>query len=382
MKILVVSSVHLPDDARIVRQLQSLVEGGHSCALLAPWADSRRTYAFEKRFFPREPGFRGRLTAYVRFLKTALLEPWDVIHYHDFDLCPCAMLVRLITGRSVVYDVHENYAEEVMVRAYIPNEIRRWLKWCVIGIEWLTTKIVGRVVVVVPCQVDRFGRWGCASVTLVSNFAPRSFAPTQPISGGEPRDKHYVLNTGSQTVDYGARLVLDAAVELKARGAGIPIIGIDRFEGSPGLRESVLEAIDRFAPRYKLMPRVPPQELFRYMENALIGLSVMLDTPNKRIAYPTKLFEYMAYGIPIIATEVGYQAEIIRASGAGILVPANDPGALADAIASLWKDTKERARLGAAGRRAFFNSYCWELQGERLLRLYRGIYFCSAAKPV
>lgn len=337
---------------------------------------------FDKRFFPRERGLRGRLSAYWHFLKTALSERWDVIHYHDFDLCPCAILVRLITGRSVIYDVHENYAEEVMVRAYISNAIRPWLKWCVIGIEWLTTRMLGRVVVVVPCQIDRFKRWGCSSVTLVSNFAPRSFAPARSISGGKPCSTHYVLNTGSQTVDYGAMLVLEAAAELHARDTAIPVVGIDRFEGSPGLRELVLEAIPRVAPHYKLMPRVPPQELFRYMENALIGLSVMLDTPNKRIAYPTKLFEYMAYGIPIIATNVGYQAEIIHASGAGLLVPPDDPVALADAIASLWGDAKERARLGAAGRRAFFNSYCWELQGEQLLQLYRRIYVSFATKPV
>lgn len=377
MRVLVATSVHLPDDARIVRQLQTLVGGGHRCTLHAAWLESSKNYPFEMRYFPRYRGLAGRLRVYARFLRLSLFERWDAIHFHDFDLCLCAIVVRLLTWRKIVYDVHENYAEEVLVRAYIPYYVRRPLMYLVLAVEWIAARFLGRVVVVVPVQVERFKRWGCRSVTLVRNFAPTSFAPAAAITARTPRPEDCVLNTGSQTVDYGSLLVLAAAAELYRRGVPISIMGIDRFEGSPGLRERVFATIPGSAPNYRIVPRIPPHEVGRYMDSAVIGLSVMLDTPNKRIAYPTKLFEYMAYGIPIIATDVGLQAEIIRESGAGILVPANDPNALADAIESLWFDAAARDSLGRAGRKAFFSSYCWESEGDRLLSLYRSMDRCK-----
>ena len=370
LRILVATSVHLPHDTRIVRQLLTLSGAGHNCTLLAPWAGDVMEYQFRCCFFRHKSGLGGRLLAQFMFLRLSLFQRWDVIHFHDFDLTPAAILVRILTWQRVIYDVHENYADEVMVRGYIPTYIRPILKHIVNAVEWAGARIIRRAVVVVPVQVERFARWGCPQVALVRNFAPRSFAPLAINSIVESSKEKFVLNTGSQSIEYGALMVLRAAAHLNNTGSEIRICGIDRFQGNPGLRDEVLNQIKIDAPNYILLPRVPYQEVDSYLRQAIIGLSVMLDRPNKKIAYPTKLFEYMAYGIPIIATDVGYQAEIIKSTRAGILVPPDDAVALAKAIAELWKDREQRARLGQAGRDAFFSRYCWDTEANELLRFY------------
>lgn len=351
----------------------ALSAAGYECTLLAPWAGAEREYPFRCRFFRRRPGLVGRAVAQFMFLKESLSRRWGAIHFHDFDLTLAALFVRLTSWQRVIYDVHENYAEEVMVRGYIPAALRVPLAHVVNGIEWVACRVIRRFVVVVPVQVERFRRWGCPEIVLVRNFAARSFAPADPVEHLSGAAHGYVINIGGQTLNTGAMLLLDAAIKLNGSHPEIEVCGIDRFEGSPGLRDRVVGEMRARAQNYRLLPRVSHHELGGYLRNAVIGLSLRLDTPAQRMGIPTKIFEYMAYGIPIIATDVGYQAEIVRATGSGIIVPHDDPNALADAIADLWSDAELRGRLGRAGRKAFFDSYCWEIEAERLTDYYDGL---------
>ena len=370
MRILIATSVHPPFDARIMREITSLVEAGHDCTLMAPWAgDSQGTLPFGAEFFRRHSSLRGRLIAYLTLLRLASLRRWDAIHLHDFDLLPAALLLRIVSWRRVVYDVHENYGDEVMVRSYIPNLIRSPLRWLVNAFERVSAIILGRAVVVVPDQLARFQRWGCRRVVLVRNFATKALAPEQPNDLSVLSSDRLVLHSGGQTVSGGAGVFLEASRLLVKRGFGATLAGIDRFDGE-ALRQQVRQHIADVGDRYALLPWVRPHELAVYLRRAAIGVSCN-QLMEKRFFISTKLFEYMAFGIPIIATDVGYHGDIIRDSGAGLLIPPGDPVALADAIERLWGDQVLRRRLGAAGRAAFFARYCWEHEAERLLAFYR-----------
>lgn len=368
IRILIATSVHLPNDARIMRQATTLSECGYKVFLLAPWSGFSPPRGCSAIYFTRRPGVCGRIFAHLKFLWYSIAFRWSSIHIHDFDLLPAAMLIRLSTFKPCIYDVHENYAEEVMVRSNIAEAVRVPLSHLVNFVEWLAVRILKNLIVVVPVQQRRFHRWGCRRISMVRNFAPAEFALNTKVSNDGAK---FVLNVGSQSVDYGAMVLVEASAILYDRSVHIPIRAIDRFDGNVVLRDAVLGMACQRALDYQLIPRVPYQEIRRYLSCAEIGLSLISDTPNKRIAYPTKLFEYMACGIPIIATNVGYQAEIIHATGAGILIQPDDAKALADAIAKLWYDKELRNSLSIRGRKAFLKSYCWESEGAALLDCYR-----------
>jgi len=61
----------------------------------------------------------------LRFLRrlVPVLNDVDIVHFHDIDLLP--LMSMLCVVRPVVYDVHENYAEEMLVREWIPRPLRR-----------------------------------------------------------------------------------------------------------------------------------------------------------------------------------------------------------------------------------------------------------------
>ncbi len=82
--------------------------------------------------------------------------------------------------------------------------------------------------------------------------------------------------------------------------------------------------------------------------------------------------EAMAYGLPIIATDVGYLKTIVRESGGGILVSPGDVDGLAQAIARLASDSDYRRQLGENGR-AYVQRFNWPNIIAKLLRLYEQV---------
>jgi len=81
---------------------------------------------------------------------------------------------------------------------------------------------------------------------------------------------------------------------------------------------------------------------------------------------PVALMEAMACGLPVVSTSTGGIPELLG-RGAGIMVPAADPQALAEALESLSLDPELRSQLGAKGRRRIEESFCVERTTHELI---------------
>jgi glycosyltransferase involved in cell wall biosynthesis len=82
------------------------------------------------------------------------------------------------------------------------------------------------------------------------------------------------------------------------------------------------------------------------------------------------LLEAMAAGVPVVATRVGGNLEILQRPGCGILVPPRSPRELADAILALMNDPNQRRELSAGGRRRVEEAFSL----QRMIRAYEGLY--------
>jgi glycosyltransferase involved in cell wall biosynthesis len=91
--------------------------------------------------------------------------------------------------------------------------------------------------------------------------------------------------------------------------------------------------------------------------------------PSRSDAFPIVVLEAMAAGLPVVATRVGGLPEQV-APGTGLLVPPDDPGALADAVATLVERAELRAELGEAGRRSVQARFGPEQQAQGLHEAY------------
>jgi len=77
--------------------------------------------------------------------------------------------------------------------------------------------------------------------------------------------------------------------------------------------------------------------------------------------------------IPVVATKVGGIPEAVNDGKSGILVPANDPVAVADAVGGLLDDAEKRRQMGQAGRAFVREQYEWLENAGRMERIYRSV---------
>jgi glycogen(starch) synthase len=86
----------------------------------------------------------------------------------------------------------------------------------------------------------------------------------------------------------------------------------------------------------------------------------LLVFPSRHEGMPNAVLEAMAAGLPVIASRIAGNEELVVDGETGVLVPAEDPGALQQALAALLPDSKRRAAMGAAGRKRVGERYTWD----------------------
>src|SRR6266702_784702 len=84
---------------------------------------------------------------------------------------------------------------------------------------------------------------------------------------------------------------------------------------------------------------------------------------------PLRVYEYMAAGLPVVASRIGQLKSLIEEGRNGLLVTTGDAAGLAAALERLHSDPKLRARLGQAARTTVLKQYTWDAVAQRVLRL-------------
>jgi glycosyltransferase involved in cell wall biosynthesis len=160
------------------------------------------------------------------------------------------------------------------------------------------------------------------------------------------------------------RMLIDLSIPARLHLAGsfLPASEQERFrECSAGLEAHI---IDHGWVAYDRLPDL--------LSSADVGLSVLMPEPRYVAALPVKLFEYMAAGLPVVASNFPPIANVVKTAHCGILVdPLQSPGAVADELASWWSDPQIPRDMGTNGRKAVLDRYNWESLAESLVNLYR-----------
>jgi glycosyltransferase involved in cell wall biosynthesis len=159
-----------------------------------------------------------------------------------------------------------------------------------------------------------------------------------------------VLYAGTVGLAHGLGTLLDAAEELR-RGDGpgpeVTIAG----DGAEALALRARLAAGS-SPGVRMLGAVPAECIPSLYAESDVAVVMLRDLPIFEGALPTKLLEAMAAGRPVVLAARGEAARLVEAESCGIVVPPEDPRALAGALAALATDPARRAVLGAAGRKA------------------------------
>jgi glycosyltransferase involved in cell wall biosynthesis len=109
----------------------------------------------------------------------------------------------------------------------------------------------------------------------------------------------------------------------------------------------------------------------RLIEKCRVGLCILHPLPNTVWSYPTKMFEYMALGIPFVASDFELYRRInVRAGGCGLLINPLNPLEIAEAIEFLIKHPMKSAEMGLRARKAVEKYFNWNSEKRKLTALY------------
>jgi glycosyltransferase involved in cell wall biosynthesis len=162
-------------------------------------------------------------------------------------------------------------------------------------------------------------------------------------------------------MSQGVGTLVDAA-ELLEGDAGIEIvIAGDGAEG-PELRQRLAE---RGLDNVKMLGRVPHERIPELYAEADAAVVLLRDKPLFEGALPTKMFEAMSAGRPLVLSAAGEAATLVEESSCGVVVPPERPNELATALSELARDRERAGELGAAGREAVLEGYSRESAFDR-----------------
>ena len=114
-----------------------------------------------------------------------------------------------------------------------------------------------------------------------------------------------------------------------------------------------------------------PDEVYKYIKVADIGLSVLYPRANYLTSLPVKAFEYMSCSVPIIMSDFPYWREIFK--DCAVFVRADDSKDIAEKIMLLLENEDMGRKLGSVGRKLIEQEYTWEAEEKKLIQLYQGL---------
>jgi glycosyltransferase involved in cell wall biosynthesis len=174
-----------------------------------------------------------------------------------------------------------------------------------------------------------------------------------------------VAFVGRMLTDKGVPVLVEALRRVRARGLELRLLlaGDTDPENPTAIPRATLEAWSREPGIRWLGPVADVRTVWRAAAIAVL--------PSRREGLPKSLMEAAACGRALVATDVPGCREIARADENALLVPPDDPAALAEALTALTTDPARRARFAAASRRLVESDLAAEAVGAQTLALYR-----------
>jgi glycosyltransferase involved in cell wall biosynthesis len=289
----------------------------------------------------------------------------DLYHGMAYMGIPVALRLARRDRARVVYDARDIYLDAANlarmrgpIRGFLRRAERRW------------ARRADRVITVNrPYAEVMAGRWDVPLPLIVLNCSYR-FSPPEPpprlvheALGLDPATR-VVLYQGGFSRDRGIEQ-LCAAIDAVPR-AVLVLLGYGQLEAEIRARAAASAGL------VHVLPAVPPTELLRWVASAdVVAIPIQPTTLNHRLTTPNKLFEAMAAGVPVVASDLAGMAPIVTETGCGVVCDPTEPAAIAAAIrAILDAPADERAAYRARALAAAHATYNWESQVARLFEAY------------
>ncbi|MDQ3023684.1 MAG: glycosyltransferase [bacterium] len=356
-----ITTLHPVFDIRIFhKECVSLAAAGYDVTLIAPHDRDEVVHGVNIVAIPRYGNRLLRMTlGGWQALRKALRLNAAVYHFHDPELLP--WMAQLKRRASVIYDVHENLPKAILTKSWIPAFLRPMV--ASLSRQAERNYALGMQLVLAETSYEADYDW--ATTTTVLNM-PKVEELLQ--IDEKKHSRPTVGYLGAVNASRGSLTTLRALGRLKASGLEVA------FECLGPISDSHRAELQQLASVLGISANCPgytsAEDGWRAIARCHAGLALLHPQPNYIESYPTKVFEYMALGLPTIASNFPLYRELVEGSLCGICVDPLDDLAIAEAIRTAVGNPQQAASMGANGRDAVKQHYSWIMEAGKLLTLY------------
>ena len=369
-------------DPRVLKEAKGLAGRDHQVSIIC-WDRANELAPYESpcsgvevirvQGIPSTYGLgASQVTRLLRFWLAAFLilneKKPDIVHCHDFDTLPAGLLWGKFHHKPVIYDAHEHYADLVKPRlkGFTGRILYRWIT----RTELMGARISSAIITVDEILADIFLKQN-KNVVIIGHYPEISMAREAAPVLRHPELR--LVYVGRLSSDRGILTYTDLVRGLRQLGipARLTLAGV--FTPPPE-QTLLLASLQGIEDAIDLIGWLPYEHIPALLQSCDIALCVL--SPEERYvnALPVKLFEYMACGLPVIASNFPTIASIVGNVQCGALVePQLGTQNIIRIVEDWWKNPDEARRLGENGRQAVLSRYNWERLVNRLDDLYQSI---------
>ncbi len=371
---MLVSNPYEPDP-RVYKEARSLAGAGFAVTILA-WDRQARFPEQETldgvriRRIRTRGQYGARLAAlrhFAAFYREALAilkrERPDAVHCHDLDMAPLGWLARRLGWTDhFIYDAHEpDYY------GYFP----RPLKWLFDRLERFLARRADGVMITNRVQERKFAEMGVRTCVMLRNVPPTSVQslppPELPIAG-EP----IIGRIGFITAGLGLEQLMQAVEVLSDRYPDIRVVLVGKVH--PHYQAEFDHLRQRYRDRLFYPGFLPFPDALAYYHHFTLSFNLYEPNAHYRLGTPTKLYESMAFGVPVLVSPIGDVEEILNNAPCGMILPDMKPGTIRQAIETMLSYKSQFERFKKAALDGFEQYYHWKLMEKRLLDFYRSSF--------
>jgi glycosyltransferase involved in cell wall biosynthesis len=377
-------------DPRVHKEAVSLVKNGHEVYILAP-SPKPSTETLGKIKIMNISGGKGIFNRpHINIIKKGVELQCDVYHCHG-DLILVGSIIKMLTGKKIVYDVHDDYPSLHSYSSNFSDDVKPILKSMIYVKERLLSIFADYVITVNDTLKNKFVNRGKQVLVLYNSPLTKPYSISQSNSGNKKpnhelikklkkiENQHntkLIVYEGKIGDDRGLKQLLQALLLAKKKIPNIKLLIVGRIAG-----EEQKRWVDDFLKRNKLEDNiiitswVSIQDVPKYLRFGDVGVILFQPTCyNNTIGLPNKLFDYMAVKLPVVASNFPEMRKVVEGHGCGICVDPTDPSEIAGVLVELLAKNPDNARaMGTKGYKMINTKYGWHIQEQKLVEFYKNI---------
>ena len=283
----------------------------------------------------------------------------DIYHLHDPELMPIGIKLKKL-GKIVIFDAHEDLPKQILGKSYLSKSIRFFLSKIFLFYEHWACPKFSAIITATPFIRDKFLKINPNSID-VNNF---------PLLNELSNKKEWV-NKQNEIVYIGGIAKIRGIEEVVAALNYTKDVRLNL--GGQFSEKATETKVKNHSGWSKVneLGFLDRQQVSEVLAKSKAGLVTLHPAINYIDALPVKMFEYMAAGIPVIASNFPVWKKIIDDEKCGICVDPLDVKAIGNGMQYLFDFPEEAEKMGKNGRLAVEKKYNWMVEEKKLLKIYK-----------